>query len=42
MYRIGPFVGYYKKQFKKLGGALFVNPDGILAITKMIRRNKGI
>lgn len=27
-YRIGPFVGYYKKQLKKLGGTLFVNPDG--------------
>lgn len=26
--RIGPFVGYYKKQLKKLGGTLFVNPDG--------------
>ncbi|WP_434798758.1 beta 1-4 rhamnosyltransferase Cps2T [Terrisporobacter vanillatitrophus] len=26
--RIGPFVGKYKKQLKKLGGALFVNPDG--------------
>ena len=26
--RIGPFVGHYKKQLKKLGGTLFVNPDG--------------
>lgn len=26
--RIGPFVGKYKKQLKKLGGTLFVNPDG--------------
>ena len=26
--RIGPFIGYYKKQLKKLGGTLFVNPDG--------------
>ena len=26
--RIGPFIGYYKKQLKKLGGDLFVNPDG--------------
>lgn len=26
--RIGPFVGYYKNQLKKLGGTLFVNPDG--------------
>lgn len=26
--RIGPFVGFYKKQLKKLGGTLFVNPDG--------------
>ena len=26
--RIGPFIGYYKKQLKKLGGILFVNPDG--------------
>lgn len=26
--RIGPFIGYYKKQIKKLGGQLFVNPDG--------------
>lgn len=26
--RIGPFVNYYKKQLKKLGGTLFVNPDG--------------
>lgn len=26
--RIGPFVGHYKKKLKKLGGTLFVNPDG--------------
>ena len=26
--RIGPFVGKYKKQLSKLGGTLFVNPDG--------------
>ena len=26
--RIGPFIGYYKKQLKKLGVRLFVNPDG--------------
>jgi rhamnosyltransferase len=26
--RIGPFVGHYKKQIEKLGGHLFVNPDG--------------
>lgn len=26
--RIGPFVKYYKNQLKKLGGTLFVNPDG--------------
>lgn len=26
--RIGPFVGHYKKRLKKLGGTLFVNPDG--------------
>ncbi len=26
--RIGPFIGYYKKQLKKIGGTLFVNPDG--------------
>lgn len=26
--RIGPFVVKYKKQLKKLGGTLFVNPDG--------------
>lgn len=26
--RIGPFVGYYKKELKKLGGTLIVNPDG--------------
>lgn len=26
--RIGPFVGRYKKELKKLGGTLFVNPDG--------------
>ena len=26
--RIGPFIGYYKRKLKKLGGTLFVNPDG--------------
>lgn len=26
--RIGPFIGSLKKQLKKLGGTLFVNPDG--------------
>lgn len=26
--RIGPFIGFYKKELKKLGGILFVNPDG--------------
>lgn len=26
--RIGPFVGYYKRKLKKLGGTLIVNPDG--------------
>lgn len=26
--RIGPFIGYYKKKLKKLGGKLYVNPDG--------------
>lgn len=26
--RIGPFIGYYKKQMKKLGITLMVNPDG--------------
>lgn len=26
--RIGPFIGHYKKQLKKLGGTLIVNPDG--------------
>lgn len=26
--RIGPFIGYYKKQIQKLGGVLLVNPDG--------------
>jgi Glycosyltransferase len=26
--RIGPFIGFYKRQLKKLGGTLFVNPDG--------------
>lgn len=26
--RIGPFIGYYKKQLKKLGVKLYVNPDG--------------
>lgn len=26
--RIGPFIGRYKKQLEKLGGKLYVNPDG--------------
>lgn len=26
--RIGPFIGYYKRQIEKLGGNLYVNPDG--------------
>ena len=26
--RIGPFIGKYKRAIKKLGGELFVNPDG--------------
>lgn len=26
--RIGPFIGRYKKELTKLGGKLFVNPDG--------------
>ncbi len=26
--RIGPFIGFYKKKIKKLGGVLLVNPDG--------------
>lgn len=26
--RIGPFIGYYKKQIIKMGGYLYVNPDG--------------
>lgn len=26
--RIGPFVGFYKRKLKKLGGTLLVNPDG--------------
>ena len=26
--RIGPFIGFYKKQIKKIGGHLYVNPDG--------------
>ena len=26
--RIGPFIGHYKKQLKKLGASLYVNPDG--------------
>ena len=26
--RIGPFIGHFKKQIEKLGGKLFVNPDG--------------
>lgn len=26
--RIGPFIGYYRKQIERLGGVLMVNPDG--------------
>lgn len=26
--RIGPFIGHYKKQLKRLSGRLYVNPDG--------------
>lgn len=26
--RIGPFIGHYKKQIKKIGAKLYVNPDG--------------
>lgn len=26
--RIGPFIGHYKKEIEKLGGYLYVNPDG--------------
>lgn len=26
--RIGPFIGYFKREIRKLGGLLFVNPDG--------------
>lgn len=26
--RIGPFIGHYKKQIEKLGGHLYLNPDG--------------
>ena len=26
--RIGPFIGHYKKQIEKIGGQLYVNPDG--------------
>lgn len=26
--RIGPFIGHYKKQLKKIGATLYVNPDG--------------
>ena len=26
--RIGPFISFYKKQIRKLGGVLYVNPDG--------------
>lgn len=26
--RIGPFINHFKKQIKKLGGELYVNPDG--------------
>lgn len=26
--RIGPFVGYFKREIQKLGGKLYINPDG--------------
>ncbi|MBQ6816120.1 MAG: DUF1972 domain-containing protein [Clostridia bacterium] len=26
--RIGPFISYFKRKIKKLGGSLYVNPDG--------------
>ncbi|MBO5622561.1 MAG: DUF1972 domain-containing protein [Butyrivibrio sp.] len=26
--RIGPFIGYYKRKIKRLGGYLYINPDG--------------
>ncbi len=26
--RIGPFIGFFKKQISRLGGTLYVNPDG--------------
>lgn len=26
--RIGPFIGHYKKKIRKLGGLLYINPDG--------------
>lgn len=26
--RVGPFIGYYKKEIERLGGRLYVNPDG--------------
>lgn len=26
--RIGPFIGHYKKQIERLGGHIYVNPDG--------------
>lgn len=26
--RIGPFIGYFKREINKLGGELYVNPDG--------------
>lgn len=26
--RIGPFIGHFKKQIEKIGGKLYVNPDG--------------
>lgn len=26
--RIGPFIGYYKRQIRELNGVLYVNPDG--------------
>lgn len=26
--RIGPFIGYFKKEIRKLNGKLYINPDG--------------
>ena len=36
--RIGPFIGHYKKQMKKLGITLMVNPDGECEIIWTTRR----